>query len=131
MAKFNLFNLLDSSDLLASTSCTRSSQGSGFIDMAMGSSEFLEALLSSGGRAFYADNWSDHRIVELCFSKSLLFGTSKNEPRKTCHFNIKNRKQRELFLKTIVFSMLVCVILTSILLFFVPLPVAVFLPLSF
>lgn len=101
MAKYNLFNLLDSSDLSASTSCTRSSQGSGFIDIAMGSSEFFEALLSSGGRAFYADNWSDHRIVELCFSKSLLFGTLKNEPRKTRHFNIKNRKQRELFLKTL------------------------------
>lgn len=85
----------------ASTSCTRSPKASGFMDLTLGTIEFWEALLSAGSRAFFADNWSDHRLLQLCLSKKILLFKNNEEPRRTCHFNIKNRKQREIFITTL------------------------------
>ena len=99
MDECGLYNLLEGEDLVAGTSCTRSSEGSGLIDLAI--VEFAVSIISSGARGFYNDNRSDHRLVELCFSKESLFQQNDTQVRQTRHFNIKNRKQREFFLKTL------------------------------
>ena len=101
MEACGLYNLLEGDDMDAGTSCTRSAGNSGLIDLAMGTVEFAVALLSAGARGFFNDCKSDHRLIELSFSKESLFKSSTNDERRNRHFNIKNRKQRELYLKTL------------------------------
>ena len=94
-----LYNLLEGDDL--STGSTRSQENSGLIDLAIGTIEFATTLLSVGSHGFYNDSNSDHRLLELSFSKESLFKSDKVEGTQKRHFNIKNRKQRELYLKTL------------------------------
>lgn len=90
MNECRLYNLLEGEDLELGTSCTCSPEERGLIDLAMGTVE-----------GFYNDSKSNHRLLELCFSKDSLFKQSKRDNRRTRHFNIKNRTQREVFLKTL------------------------------
>ena len=96
-----LYNLLEGDNMMTGTSCTRSQENSGLIDLSMGTIEFAKALLSTGARGSYNDSNSNHRLLELSFSKESLFKSDKAEGTQKRHFNIKNRKQRELYLKTL------------------------------
>ncbi|GFH56253.1 hypothetical protein CTEN210_12729 [Chaetoceros tenuissimus] len=101
MDSCGFYNLLEGDELETGTSCTRSQEDSGLIDLAMGTIELAVALLSAGARGFYNDSNSDHRLLELSFSKESLFKHNAMDKSQERHFNIKNRKQRELYLKTL------------------------------
>lgn len=101
MDSCGLCNLLEGEDLETGTSCTHSPVNSGMVDLAMGTVEFAVAQQSAGAQNFYGDSKSDHRLLELSFSKESLFKSSATDGSQDRHFNIKHRKQRELYLKTL------------------------------